>query len=109
VGSFAAALGNNGVLYFPSGGVVAVDSATGVRLWKLPLPGTNLPEPAVDAAGNVFVTSQDGTIYSVSPAGTLNWSLKPCDKFLRGPVVGPAGSVLAPGIVGYDKFVFSVR
>jgi outer membrane protein assembly factor BamB len=109
VASFAAALGNNGVLYFPSNGVVAVDSSTGVRLWTLPLPGLMQPEPAIDAAGNVFVTSQDGTLYSVSPAGTLNWSLKACDKFLRGPVVGPGGSVLAPGLIGYDKFVFSVR
>jgi outer membrane protein assembly factor BamB len=107
--AFTAALGNNGVLYFPNSGVVAVDAATGTRLWTVPIPGLVLKDPAVDALGNVFVTTVDGKLWSVSPTGGINWSLQVCDKFLTGPVVAAGGRIVAAGMTGYQKFVFAVR
>ena len=103
-----AALSTAGVLYFPVNGVVAVDSATGARLWTLPLPGGILSDAAIDSAGNVFVIGDDGRLWSISPAGTVNWSLQVCDRFLTGPVVA-GGRVLAAGITANRKFVFAVR
>jgi hypothetical protein len=109
VTAFTVALGNNGVLYFPSAGVVAVDSATGTRLWTQPIPGGVLQDPAIDALGNVFVTTLDGKLWSVSPTGGINWSVQVCDKFLTGPVVAAGGRIVAAGLTGYQKFVFAVR
>lgn len=109
VAAFTAALGDNGVLYFPNAGVVAVSAATGVRRWTTPIPGGVLQDPAVDALGNVFVTTLDGKLWSVSPTGGINWSLQVCDKFLTGPVVAAGGRVVAAGKTGNQKFVFAVR
>ena len=109
VSTFTASLGNNGVLYFPSSGVVAVDSATGAGLWSVPRRGGVLGDTAVDALGNVFVTTSDGKLWSVSPTGGVNWSVQVCDRFLTGPVVTAGGTVVAAGLTGYQKFVFAVR
>jgi outer membrane protein assembly factor BamB len=109
VGSTTAALSDTGVLYFPSGGVVAVLAATGTRLWTVPIPGTVLQDPAIDALGNVFVTTLDGKVWSISPTGGVNWSLQVCDKFLTGPVVAAGGRIVAAGMTGNQKFVFAVR
>lgn len=109
VSSLTAALGNNGILYFPSGGVVAVLAATGARLWSVPIPGAVRQDPAIDALGNVFVTTQDGKVWSISPTGGVNWSLQVCDTFLTGPVVAAGGRIVAAGKTGYQKFVFAVR
>jgi hypothetical protein len=108
VTSFTAALSDQGVLYFPSAGVVAVDAATGTRFWTVPITGGVLQDPAIDALGNVFVTTLDGKLWSVSPTGGINWSLQVCDKFLTGPVVA-GGRVVAAGLTRYQKFVFAVR
>ena len=104
-----AALSDSGVLYFPSGGVVAVLTATGARAWTTAIPGGVLPEPAIDALGNVFVTTSDGVLWSVSPTGAINWSLAVCDRFLTGPVVAAGGRIVAAGMTGNQKYVFAVR
>jgi hypothetical protein len=109
VSAGTAALSNTGVLYFPNAGVVAVAAATGTRLWTTPIPGGVRQDPAVDALGNVFVTTLDGKIWSVSPAGIVNWSLQVCDKFLTGPVVAAGGRVVAAGMTGNQKYVFAIR
>ncbi len=108
--SFTAALGNNGVLYFPKAGVVAVDAATGATLWTVPINGgVVFQDSAIDGLGNVFVTTTDGKLWSVSPTGGVNWSLQVCDKFLTGPVVAAGGRIVAAGQTGNQKFVFAVR
>jgi outer membrane protein assembly factor BamB len=109
VRSATVALGDNGVLYFPSGGVVAVLAATGAQLWDVPIPGAVLEEPAVDSLGNVFVTTADGKVWSISPTGGVNWSLQVCDSFLTGPVIAGGGKIVAAGKTGNQKFVFAVR
>lgn len=75
--AFTAALGNNGVLYLPRGsvGVVAVLAATGATLWTVPVFAGVQPEAAIDALGNVFVTTDDGKLWSISPIGGINWSV----------------------------------
>jgi hypothetical protein len=109
VSAGTAALSNTGILYFPNAGVVAVVAATGLRAWTTAIPGGVLQEPAIDALGNVFVTTQDGKLWSVSPAGTVNWSLQVCDKFLTGPVVAAGGRVVAAGMTANQKYVFAIR
>jgi hypothetical protein len=109
VRSATVALGDNGVLYFPSDGVVAVLAATGAQLWNVPIPGGVFEETAVDALGNVFVTTADGKLWSISPTGGVNWSLQVCDTFLTGPVIAAGGKVVAAGQTGFQKFVFAVR
>lgn len=109
VRSATVALGDNGVLYFPSDGVVAVVASTGAWLWTVPIPGAVLEETAVDALGNVFVTTADGKVWSISPTGGVNWSLQVCDTFLTGPVIAGGGKIVAAGKTGNQKFVFAVR
>jgi hypothetical protein len=104
-----AALGRNGVLYFPSGGVIAVDAATGVTLWTLSIPWGVREEPAVDANGDIFLAGNEGTLWSVSSSGAVNFSVKVCDRFTTSPVVGATGNVLVAGVVGFQDFVFSIR
>ena len=77
--------------------------------WTTGGPGGVLQDPAVDALGNVFVTTADGKVWSVSPTGGINWSLQVCDRFLTGPVIAAGGRVVAAGLTGYQKFVFAVR
>ena len=109
--AFTAALGNNGVLYLPRGsvGLVAVLAATGATLWTVPVFSGTLPEAAIDALGNVFVTTDDGKLWSISPTGGVNWSVQVCDTFLTGPVIAAGGRVVAAGRIGYQKYVFAVR
>ena len=109
VSAGTAALSNAGLLYFPNNGVVAVSALTGLRLWTVPITGGVLSEPAVDALGNVYVTTGDGKMVSVSPTGGINWTLQVCDVFLTGPVVAAGGRVVAAGRTGNQKFVFAVR
>jgi outer membrane protein assembly factor BamB len=109
--AFTAALGDNGILYLPRGsvGLVAVLAATGATLWTVPVSAAVLPEAAIDAIGNVFVTTDDGKLWSISPTGGVNWSAQVCDTFLTGPVIAAGGRVVAAGRTGYQKYVFAVR
>jgi hypothetical protein len=106
-----AALSDTGVLYFAANttGVVAVLAATGTRLWVAPVTGGVNPDPAIDALGNVFVTTVDGKVWSIAPTGAVNWSVAVCDKFLTGPVIAAGGRLVAAGMTGNQKFVFAVR
>ncbi len=109
VSAGSAALSSTGVLYFPSGGVVAVSAASGAVQWTVAIPGGVLGEPAIDSSGNVFVTTSAGRLWSVSPGGTVNWSLQVCEQFLTSPVIGTTGNVIACGKQGYKFFVFSIK
>lgn len=109
IAATTAALSDTGFLYFPNAGVVAVNAATGVRAWTTPISGGVLQEPAIDALGNIFVTTQDGKVWSLSPTGAINWSLQVCDKFLTGPVIAGGGRVVAAGMTGNQKYVFAIR
>lgn len=109
VSAATASLSSTGVLYFPRGGVIAVSAATGAVLWTVPIPADVLNDPAIDSSGNIFVTTSDGRLWSISPAGAINWSLKVCEQFLSGPAIGSTGNVLACGLQSYKFYVFSIK
>ena len=44
--------------------------------------------------GNVLVPSEDGSVYAVSPDGTLVWSFATEGPVNSSPAIGPTGEVV---------------
>ena len=44
--------------------------------WVLPTGGRIAASPVLDAAGTIYVGSQDDHLYAVSPKGRVLWSLE---------------------------------
>jgi len=68
--------------------------------WIFPLPqnsGNSLAlhesSCAVAADGEIYVTTSVGTVYSLAPDGTTNWSYQAGSSGLQAPVIGPDGTV----------------
>lgn len=89
---------SDGTVYFGSKGkeVFAVDAATGQTRqgWPFEANGEVWSTPTV-VDGSIYITSLDGTVYSLKPDGSANWVKKPAKA-------GIAGS---PVIVGDNVFV----
>lgn len=68
------------VVYFGTqeGYFYSVYRGAGTILWRYPsgapLPEPILSSPAVDSDGNVYFACYDGTVYSLTPSGSLRWS-----------------------------------
>ena len=68
-------------------------AAPGAVKWRFPLRGQYvLRPPAVDPAGNIAVAASSGDVYSLSPAGSLRWTV-PFIGGDGGPTVGADGTV----------------
>lgn len=87
----------DGVVYLPSGALIAVD-ANGAFLWQSPLfapQGT----PAIGVDGTIYVNSASPIhLYALTPDGALKW---------RNPVVGGADPGLASSpAIGADGTIY---
>ena len=69
------------------------DAAGGDIKWRFELRGQYVHRPpVVDAAGNIAVVASSGDVYSLTPEGTLRWTV----QYLGGdggPTVGADGTV----------------
>jgi len=104
------ALGSDGTLYDGSfdGKIYAIDSQTGVVKWTFQTADNVYSSPALlnDAGGRttaIIVASTDGSVYSLSPSGQLNWRYDAGDVIRSSPVIGlapkgdPAGHIVYVG------------
>ena len=67
-------------------------AAPGAIKWRFPLRGQYvLRPPAVDPAGNIAVVGSLGDVYSLTPEGTLRWTVRAGGD--GGPSVGQDGTV----------------
>jgi outer membrane protein assembly factor BamB len=83
------------ILRMAAGGAsVDAYTLTGGYLWSLAM--TNPAGPAVDGAGNAFV-SVPSALRSITPSGSAGWSLSTTAESLRVPVVGADGTVYQAG------------
>ena len=68
-------------------------AAPGAIKWRFPLRGQYvLRPPAVDPAGNIAVAASSGDVYSLTPEGSLRWTV-PFVGGDGGPTVGADGTV----------------
>jgi outer membrane protein assembly factor BamB len=93
------ALSPDGTTMYVAGktGLYAVDTSGQVK-WRFP---QRTSEPAVDNAGNIYVTTENMQLYSLSPSGSVRWQL---DNLPQNggretePVIGWDGTVYVSGI-----------
>jgi hypothetical protein len=95
VGSSGLVSVSQNILRMAAGGAsVDAFTMTGGALWALPL--TNPGGPAVDGAGNAFV-SVPYALRAITPTGSAGWSLSTTVQYLRTPVVGADGTIYQTG------------
>ncbi len=85
-------------------------SPAGRRAWRRPLgrllrtPSARPPTLAVDAAGRVYLGSDDGVVRAIAPDGTLLWTLLAGGPTSAGDTpsisLGPAGTLVVAGTDG---------
>ena len=77
--------------------IYAVDAVTGFERWQVQTGDHVYGSPALDKAGNIYIGSTDGSVYSVDPQGRVRWTYDTGDA-IRGSVdLGPK-----PGGTGGD-------
>lgn len=77
----------DGTLILPAndGALHALNPANGQRRWRYqpvladntPDPGGILASPSLDAVGNLYAASGNGTVFSLSANGALRWQFRP--------------------------------
>ncbi|MEQ8767085.1 MAG: PQQ-binding-like beta-propeller repeat protein [Planctomycetota bacterium] len=107
-----AALGRNGFLYVAAGSqLTAYRASDGLVIWQTTTPSgySILPEMAIDSLDRLYVTTAGGEVYGFTASGSVMLSLKVCEAFETGPVLGANRDLIAFGRNGFDNYVFSVR
>jgi outer membrane protein assembly factor BamB len=94
--------------------VYAFNGADGSRAWDAPFPTERLvtTAPAVDADGNVYVTSRDRRLYKLSTGRELAWSYEvPSGIDYSGPALDRASRLVLfgeTGMTGSDGLIHGV-
>jgi outer membrane protein assembly factor BamB len=77
--------------------------ADGTLVWSVPTTNqTSWSSPAIGPDGTVYVGSDDGNIYAVSPAGVVQWTFQTGGRVMASPAVDSNGIIYA----GSDDFYF---
>lgn len=109
-GATTRALGRDGVLYLNVGtSIRRVDAATGVELGAIALPGSANDGIAIDATGDLYVTTSNGWVCRFTAAGAPVFQTKLADAFTTGPAIGAGATLVAAGREGFVKYVYSIR
>lgn len=110
------AVSKNGIVYFLAGDqyqypnpriakLYAVNATDGRLKWKYQInDNCQNNGPAIDANGNIYFGSDDGTIYSLSSSGSLRWNLIPQanDPFWgSSPAIGANGRIYIRSWLGF--------
>jgi outer membrane protein assembly factor BamB len=56
--------------------------------------------PALDSAGNIYFGCNDGNLYSLSPAGKLNWTFAEGGAVEATPAIAPDGTIYTSSVNG---------
>jgi outer membrane protein assembly factor BamB len=91
-----------------NGQVSGIVAATGANVpgWPVPTGATIfVSSPAVDGAGNVYIGSFDGKLYSIAPSGSINWSFSTGSPIVASPalVSSTGGVATRVYVVNYDN------
>ncbi|MCD6532081.1 PQQ-binding-like beta-propeller repeat protein [bacterium] len=91
-------------------GIAAVDytSSSASLAWFYNAGGGNNVDnsAAMDSAGNIYIGSSNGTLFSLAPDGTLRWSRTFSASITGDPIVDPEGHLLFGTGDGY-LFIYS--
>jgi len=88
------AIGPDGVLYLGMGSAVYAIDPNGTEKWRRETKGLVASSPAVDAAGVVYATSRDGSLYALfGRSGNVKWQFEAGSPLVSSPAIGPAGVV----------------
>lgn len=92
----------------PADGRLFAVAPDGTLIWSLSLSqGVDLSTaPVIGSDGTIYVTSQDGFIYAVDPAGTGKWSYETGGPIRSNPVIGADNNIY---FGSDDGFVYSLR
>ena len=78
----------------------ALDKKNGLMKWKYDTAGIIHSSAAIDIFGNVYFGSNDGKVYSLTPAGLLRWAYSTGNAVQSSPALSTNGYVY----VGSDDF-----
>lgn len=80
-----------------------VDWLTGIGVQHLE-PEVN--SPAIGHAGNIYVSAEDGAVYSFEPDGTLRWTFETGER-MRESTVSIAGERMAPSTLRRETTIYT--
>ena len=91
----APSLGANGTVYIGSenGTLYAVDGGTGTVKWEFATGGGIVAPALVDGRDSVYVASQDGKVYVLSPTGGLYSTFATRDEIVAAMALGADGTL----------------
>lgn len=89
------ALDGSGKLYFGSSNyfVYALNTGDGTLAWNFETGAEVESSPTISIDGNVLISSQDGLLYSLSPEGSLVWSVDIGENYYAAAAVDEVGRI----------------
>lgn len=98
---------NNLYVGTPDGKFISLDPSGALR-WEIAGSRHVLVSPAIGPEGLIYAVI-DGNLKSISPDGTVNWSLLTSDpRQSGGPAIGADGTIFVPGGDGTNGFLVAV-
>jgi hypothetical protein len=98
-GVAAPAVGPDGTVYAPTGGLAALSPTDGQLKWRLSL--SCLCSPAIAPDGTIYLNA--GDLYAINPDGTTKWIVPGAgywNNWNQSPAIGSDGTIYSAGI-GY--------
>lgn len=68
--------------------------------WKVATGGPVHSSPVLDSKGNIYIGSDDGHLYSITPSGQIRWKVATGNAIRSTPAVGPDGTVYVGALDG---------
>ncbi|HWA06371.1 MAG TPA: PQQ-binding-like beta-propeller repeat protein [Ignavibacteria bacterium] len=102
----SAPLINNDVVYIGcnDSNYYALSLDSGLVMWKINLHSKLIGGSAIDAGGNLVTGAVDGSVYSISSAGEINWKAVTYGSVISSPVV--SGNYVY--VSSYDSYIYSL-
>lgn len=96
-GTAAPAIGPDGTVYAPTGGLAALDPENGQVKWKLSI--SSFAPPAIAPDGTIYISS-NGDLYAINPNGTIKWIVPRAgyvNDWSQSPAIGADGTIYTSG------------
>jgi outer membrane protein assembly factor BamB len=83
--------------------------ATNNLLWEVPVSSEMTPSPSIGSDGTIYVGTNDGYLYAVTPDGTILWNLKLGLFVLGSPTITGDGRIYAGSWGGATGYLHAIE
>ena len=103
------ALSTDGIAYVTTNNTITAVDKTGNILWTRSSASTIHCVPAVDAAGFVYYTTEDGNLIQLYSGGVSTAAIDLGAALYSSPTIGPDGTLYVVGVTEEGPTLFSIR